>query len=290
MSDSFIERMITVQDGHRIYTRDYPGPGGHAMPIFCIPGITRNSKDFAEIAPQLAQHHRVVTIEMRGRGKSEYDTNWKNYDMAHEISDTLAVLAALAVHEAVFLGASRGGAEAMLLSAARPSAIKGVIINDFGPEIDPRGLTRIASYVGGSPVRFKSWPEAGAALKEMDGQQIKGFSDADWEKYARMLFREVAGTITIDYDPAIGKALVASMGVVGDEEFTLWPQFMGLSGVPVLVLRGENSDLLAADTALEMTKRHPNCSLVTVKDRGHCPFMNEPEATKAIDDFLKPFR
>ncbi len=290
MSAKFIERRITVQDGLQIHTRDYPGPGEHVLPIVCLPGITRNSRDFADIAPLLAEHHRVVTIEMRGRGKSEYDTDWRNYDMAHEIGDTLAVLAALGVHEAIFLGASRGAAETMFLGAVRPTVIKGAILVDFGPDIDPAGLHRIANYITDKPVRFTSWAEAGAALKQMDDGQIQGFDDGQWEKFARMLFREeVAGTITIDYDPNLGKALAANMDIINDENFNLWPQFIGLSRVPVLVLRGENSDLLAADTAEEMTRRHPDCKLVTVKDRGHCPFLDEPEAKKAIDDFLAPF-
>jgi len=253
--------------------------------VVCLPGLTRNAKDFHSLAGHLSPTRRVIAMDMRGRGKSAYDPDWRNYTVPQEVSDILAGLAAARVHQAVFIGTSRGGIQNFALTAARPTVLKGAALVDIGPEIDPRGIHRISSYMGSEKAHFTAWDQAVAALKRIDEDQVRNLDDAGWLAYAKRIFSEVNGTISSDYDPNLMKSLNGETGDVA--AIDLWTFFRALSRTPLLTLRGANSDLLSEKTFTAMQAATPRMLAVTVADRGHVPFLDEPESLAAIDELLR---
>ena len=282
MTANVREHRIAARDGLKLYVRD-SAPDAGGTPVVCLPGLTRNHRDFSDFAARLAPARRVVSIDMRGRGLSGHDPDWTHYTVPQEIEDILAVLSDLQIGRAVFLGTSRGGIQTMVLAATQKDLVAGAILNDIGPVLDMRGLTRIGGYVTAKTF-FSSWEEAISALKQSDASQIANLDDAGWEAYARRLFVESDGKIANEYDPGLGRAFARDMENAGAAD--LWPLFDALGTSPLLILRGENSDLFAPETAQEMARRHPDAELVTVKDRGHVPFLDEPECVASIDRFL----
>lgn len=282
----FRESFVTTQDGLRIYARDYGERASQLTPVVCLPGLTRNSKDFEMLAEHLAPHRRVLCPDLRGRGRSQYCENWTDYTPATELMDVLDVMGASGISQAVFVGTSRGGLIAMLLAAFRPAALKAVVLNDVGPEIAMEGLKRIAGYAGVMEVP-KTWDEAAVQARMMNEREFPNVSGEAWRAFTRRTFTEEHGAPKLDYDAKIGTGLrkgleAAASGPLPD----MWPQFKALNNLPVLGVRGENSDLLSADTFTRMASEHPNFTSVTVKDRGHAPFLDEPEFLTALDDFL----
>ncbi len=275
-------RHFTNRDGLDLAYQDLAGPDAvGASPALCIPGLTRNHRDFEDLAPRLARTRRVLCADLRGRGSSAYDPQPARYVPPTYAADLVELLDHAEVDRVVIVGTSLGGLLAMLLAATHPERVDRIVLNDIGPEIDPKGLARIQSYVGRSaPVT--SWEEAGAAAKEVYGLAFPGLSDDEWIAQARRgSARGEDGTIRPDYDPRISEAAGAP-GAAPD----LWPLWSSLRGLPILVLRGETSDILSESTVDRMAREKPDLVRVTVPERGHAPLLDEPASVVAIEAFL----
>ena len=263
---------VSAQDGLRLHVRAYGARANHALPVVCLPGLARTSADFDALAAALSSdraHPRpVLTLDSRGRGKSDYDRKLANYNLQVELADVLSVLTALGIGQAAFVGTSRGGILTMLLAVARPAAIAGCVLNDIGPVIDLEGLVRIKSYVGKLP-QLPTFPTAADALKRRFGSQFPKWGDDDWLAFARATFKDAGGRLVPDYDPKLATILEA----IGPAEPlpTLWKEFDVLGRVPVMVIRGANSDILSAATIEAMRKRRAALEVVEVPDEGHAP-------------------
>jgi pimeloyl-ACP methyl ester carboxylesterase len=277
---NFIDVFYTSDDGLRLYARDYPGPGAGAPCVLCLPGLTRNSKDFASLAAALSRTHRVICPDQRGRGRSERDPQPERYRPERYVADMLRLLDVLRIESVSLVGTSLGGMMAILLMAHAPQRIRAAVLNDVGPEIDPRGIARISAYVGKlAPVT--NWPEAVARAAQVNGPAFPHYADADWEAMARSIYVMVDGAPVADYDPAIAQG-VASGSAVPD----LWPLFERCAGHPMLAIRGELSDILAASTLVQMQDRMARLQAVTIAGVGHAPMLDEPDARQAIIRFL----
>jgi pimeloyl-ACP methyl ester carboxylesterase len=275
------------QDGLRLHNRLYGSPHLARIPVICLPGLARTSADFHEIASFLSTHRSrprtVLAMDYRGRGRSDYDPDPANYDPRIEMQDVQDVLTAIGIHAAVFIGTSRGGIITMGLSAVRPGCIRGVVLNDIGAVIDGKGLARIKGYVGKLP-KPRDYAEAVQILKRIASQHFTRLSDADWNTFARRTFKESAQGLVPDYDPMLLKSLEAY-----DLEQplpVLWQYFEGLKGVPVLSIRGENSDLFSQATQAEMAQRHPLCEPYVVVGEGHAPLLSDRATMQKISTFV----
>ena len=277
----------TSQDGLKLHTRVYGSEHSSQLPVVCLAGLARTSADFHEIATHLSTHkskpRQVLALDYRGRGRSDYDSNPAHYDPRIEMQDVQDVLTAVGVHEAVFIGTSRGGLITMGLSAARPGCIKGAVLNDIGPVIEGKGLARIKSYVGKLP-KPRDYTEAVQILKRIASQHFTRLSDAEWDIFARNTFKEGAHGLVPDYDPALTKAL---------EDYdlekplpVLWSLFEGLKGVPILSIRGEHSDILSVETQAEMARRHASCENYVVVGEGHAPLLGDKATIQKIASFV----
>jgi pimeloyl-ACP methyl ester carboxylesterase len=279
----FVERRIAAADGLSIYVRDYPPVEPVAgLPVFCLPGLTRNSRDFELVAPRIAAlGRRTLAWDTRGRGLSDRDADVEHYNATTYMHDAERVLDELRVDRAVFLGTSMGGIITMALASTAVERIAAAILNDIGPRIEKAGLTRIAGYVGKStPVA--TWDAAAAACKAVHGTSFPDAPDGFWLKFAHRTFRERAdGAIEGDYDPAIAHAFEAPI-----EPPDMTPLFQALASVPVLVVHGAASDLLSAAGVDAMRSLKPDLEIVEVPRVGHAPTLEEPEAWEAIIDFL----
>ena len=277
---------VSAGDGLKLHLRDYGPIASPAIPVVCLPGLARTSYDFHDLGLALSQNRktprRVLALDYRGRGLSERDPNPANYDIATELNDLLHVLAATGVHEAVFVGTSRGGLITMALAATRPGAIRSVVMNDIGPVIDPKGLIRIRGYLGKLP-KPRNFAEAVEILKSLNDRQFPALSEESWMKLARGTFVSKEGRLEPAYDPALSKGREAL-----DLEQPLpplWSLFEALSHVPMLVLRGEHSDILSGRSLREMGRRHPRLESMTVPGQGHAPLL-EGAVLERIRAFL----
>lgn len=285
----FESRFYAAPDGLKLHVREYGSTLDPGVPVVvCLAGLTRNSADFGRLASALAAglkgaKRRVLALDYRGRGLSGYDRNWKNYSLEIENADVLSVLAAMEIEAAIFIGTSRGGLHTMLLSATRPAVIRGAVLNDIGPVLEPRGMARIRGYVGMLP-EPRSVADAVDLLKETMRERFNGLSEADWEAYARITFTDAVGRICQRYDRNLLKPL-ESLDLEQPLP-TLWPQFDGLRDVPLLIIRGANSDLLSAGTLREMAARHPGAEVHTVEGQGHAPLLLDEETISRICGFV----
>jgi pimeloyl-ACP methyl ester carboxylesterase len=276
------DRYYLSADGLRLYYRDYAAAQPGRLPVLCLPGLTRNSRDFEWVAEHLQRDRRVLSADLRGRGRSQYDPEWRNYHPGTYLADVAALLAAAGVERCVFLGTSLGGLLTMLTAATRPQTVAAAILNDIGPEVDPAGLARIAAYVGRhAPAR--SWSDAIATVRATYGDMLPGLTDDQWAAYARRSYTEIDGVPRLDMDPNIGEAVRSAPAAAAPD---LWPVFSTLAAVPTLVLRGASSDILSAATLDRMQAVKPDLIRVEVPHRGHVPLLDEPEAVTAIDAFL----
>lgn len=272
---------LVVGDGLRLHYRDYPAANGKP-PLLCLHGLTRNARDFAEFAELHSPDWRVIALEFRGRGSSDYDPMPARYTPLTYAADVLLLLDDLMIEKAVFVGTSLGGLVTMTIAAMAPQRIAAAILNDVGPDVDPSGVQRILSYVG-KDRRFKSWDDAADALASNFGASFERYVHDDWVKMAKRNCREENGEIRFDYDMSIAEPFKTSGPV---PRVDLWPLFAALGQKPLLVVRGEKSDLLTAATAAKMQEVAPGMKLATVAGVGHAPELSEPEAVEAIDDFL----
>jgi pimeloyl-ACP methyl ester carboxylesterase len=281
----FEDIYFTCRDGLRLYGRHYrPDAAPRARPIVCLAGLTRNSRDFHTIALALSRgsHPRdVFTLDTRGRGLSEYDPDWKNYAVPIEMQDVIDFMMMLGLRNAGVIGTSRGGIIAMVLAAVQPSLIGAVVLNDIGPVIEMEGLARIAGYVGRVPLP-KSWDDAARIIQDLFHRDFPKMTDEDLEAVARQIFNEKQGRPASGYDPKLSKCLSVLDGPIP----ALWPQFEAMKRLPVLVLRGANSDLLSEKTVEEMRRRHPHLSSIVVPDEGHAPLLRDATTIAAIASFF----
>ena len=285
-AEGFKEITFTVRDGLRLYARHYQAvQRSKRRPVLCLAGLTRNSRDFHRLALALSQHPRtardVYTLDTRGRGLSEYDKDWKNYTVPNEMQDVLDFMARTELADCGIVGTSRGGLITMVMGAAQPGRIGAVVLNDIGPVIEMTGLTRIAGYVGRTPVP-KSWTDAARVVKQLSERDFPKLTDADAEAVARQLFNEKNGKPAAGYDAKIAQGFSVLDGPMP----ALWPQFLSLKRAPVLVIRGANSDLLSQATVAEMMERHPDCTSYTAPHEGHAPLLWDADSQAAIAGFF----
>ena len=280
---SWTDRYWYSAEGLRLHYRDYEGPRDKP-PILCIPGLTRNARDFEPVAERYAGDWRVISIELRGRGESDRDPDPSRYKPQYYVADILKLLDQLGIADAVFFGTSLGGICTMLLASTDADRIAGAMLNDIGPVIDQQGVDRIGSYVG-REVRFDSWEQAAAILADRNRDKFPNWTGGDWDRFARRICFEKDGGVHFQYDMAIAENFrAATEGPQGAN----WDLYEALRGRPVLILRGELSDLLSPDVANEMVERlGGDAELAVVPAVGHTPNLEEPEAAAAMDRLLE---
>jgi pimeloyl-ACP methyl ester carboxylesterase len=282
---AFRSVFFKAPDGVELHARDQGPRDTGRVPVVCLPGLTRNAKDFETIAPRLASSRRVISADFRGRGLSGRAADPSTYRPEVECSDTLMLLDHIGISRFAVIGTSRGGIVAMVMAAKAPGRLAGVAFNDIGPRIDTRGLLRIRSYLGTDP-QFASWADAVDAIK-VTNPGFPTLSDAEWMAFARRVFRDDQGVPRADYDPGLGKTFPSEDDIRAGKVPELWGLLDLMAEVPSVVLRGEHSDLLSPETVSQMQMHHRKLAAVTVADRGHVPFLDEPESEAAIDEWLE---
>jgi len=270
------------KDGLRLHYRDYAG-ANDTPPVICFPGLTRNARDYEGLAARLAGERRVLLVEFRGRGESAYAKDPMSYVPLTYLQDVEALLAELGIARFVAVGTSLGGLVTMLLAATDGGKLAGAVLNDVGPELEPGGLARIRTYVG-KAIWHPTWMHAARAVAEGNADVYPGNGIEDWLRMAKRLYRvNSSGRIVLDYDMKIAEPFRVPGNEAGPD---MWPTIDALKGKPVLVVRGERSDILSAETADKMLARMPKAELVTVVDVGHAPTLDEPEVVAAIERLL----
>jgi pimeloyl-ACP methyl ester carboxylesterase len=275
---------VSAPDGLRLHARVHGNRASRLLPVVCLPGLARTAEDFDRLAGILASTgRRVIALDYRGRGLSGYDSDPANYSFPIELADVLAVLTALDALPAIFVGTSRGGILTMLLAALRPTAIAGCILNDIGPVIEPKGLMRIKGYIGKLP-QPRSYEEGTEILRRLFDAQFPKLTHEDWLASARRAFKEAnGGGLVPTYDVKLAKTME---GVDFEKPFPpLWAQFDALPAVPVMVIRGENSDILSAATVEAMRTHRPALEAIEVPDQGHAPLLAEGDLIARIAEF-----
>jgi pimeloyl-ACP methyl ester carboxylesterase len=294
LTEPYAEIEWQSHDGLRLYARVYEptagagraagsvASGDGAPTVLCLHGLTRNSRDFEDLAPHLQRRYRVIVPDLRGRGFSARDPNVQNYQPGIYVRDILALLGAVNAPRMAVIGTSLGGMLAMMLGYSHPDRIAGIVLNDIGPEIDPVGIERIKQYAGRLPAPG-TWNEAAAQTRTVYGEAWPGLAPDRWASLARRGYREnPAAVVEVDVDPGIGEALRAAPAAVLD----LWPLWKALRKMPMLAIRGGRSDILSAATFARMKSENPDVQQLEVPDRGHVPLLDEPECIAAVDAFL----
>lgn len=285
-SATFQEGRWTSKDGLSLYFRDYPGSGrGDRLPVICLHGLTRNSKDFEDVAPRIASGgRRVIVPDVRGRGQSDRDPNPANYQPKIYAPDVLALMDSLGISSAVFLGTSMGGIVTMTLAAIRPKAVAAAILNDVGPAVAPEGIARILAYTG-KDASVANWDDAADYVRGTSSAAFPHYVDEDWRRFAERTFRDDGSGPKLDYDPAIAGPLKPPSRLT---TFIAWLLFRKLArGRPTLLVRGAVSDIISRDIAERMKRHAPRLELAEVPGVGHAPSLEEPAAIAAIDKFLE---
>lgn len=285
MSVGFVDRYVSVEAGLRLHYRDYSGQADRT-PVLCLPGLTRNSRDFERLAPHLADFlgRRVLTLDLRGRGMSDHDPEWRNYRLDVYVRDVLTVLDAAALSRVIVIGTSLGGFVGMFLASARRERVAGLVLNDIGPQLEMTGMLRIATSAGKARA-VTSWQEAVDDARTANTQVYPDFTEAEWLQFARRIYREQSpGRIVRDVDPNVGRAVREAASPTPD----FWAAFAALRGLPLLCLRGELSDLLSERTVERMLEMHPGMQTCVIPRRGHAPTLDEPASCAAIDGFVRP--
>jgi pimeloyl-ACP methyl ester carboxylesterase len=282
----FSSLFVTAPDGLRLHVRSYGSRVGSALPVVCLPGLARTAADFDPLAAAMAgdpaKPRLVLVLDYRGHGQSEYDRNPDNYTLAVALADLSAVLTAFETAPALFVGTSYGGLLAMMLAAWRPAAIAGVILNDIGPVTEPQGWVRIKGYVGQLPVP-RTFEEGADILRWWFDAQFPKLAPQDWIAFAQGTWRQHGGGLVPAYDPKLARTLQRA-----DLQHlpTLWNHFDALARVPLMVIRGARSDMLASTTLQAMVSRRDEIEVVVVPDQGHPPFLTERSLIRRIADFV----
>lgn len=279
---AWTDRFWNSADGLKLHYRDYDGPRDRP-PIICLPGLTRNARDFEPVADRFAGEWRVIAVDFRGRGLSDRDPKPEQYLPVVYASDILKMLDQLGIADAVFIGTSLGGIVTMVLAGSDNERIAGAVLNDVGPELDQAGIDWIGTYVG-TDTRYASWDEMRDALAARSGPKFPHWDEATWDRFARRVAREGDdGRIGFDYDMAIADNFRAASDA---PPMNAWPYYQALEGRPVTILRGELTDLLDEAVAARMASEISDVELVTVPDVGHTPNLEEPESIGAIERLL----
>jgi pimeloyl-ACP methyl ester carboxylesterase len=269
-------------DGLRLHYRDYAGDAAQP-PLLCIPGLTRNARDYETLASRLAGVRRVIAVDLRGRGESAYAKDPMSYVPLTYLQDLEALIVELKLDRFVAVGTSLGGILTMLMASTHPERIAGAVLNDVGPEIDPAGLGRIRGYVGKANWH-PTWMHAARAVAEANADVYPDYGIEQWLDMAKRLYRlNSAGRIVLDYDMKIAEPFRVPGNEAGPD---MWRAFEALRDKPLLIVRGETSDILSGETAAEMDRRAINSELVTIPATGHAPTLTEPEAVAAIGRLL----
>ncbi len=284
--EGFSDFFYPAPDGLKLHARIYGEANATAWPVVCLPGLTRNARDFHALALHLSNANRprkVIAFDYRGRGQSDYDPDISHYNVGIEAGDVLAGLSALGIEQAAFIGTSRGGLIIHVLSALKPAVLKAIVLNDIGPVIEPEGLAHIRAYLERSP-KPKTLSEALDAQRRVHGPGFPALTEADWARMVAAICRETEAGLVPDFDPALVDTLASA-------DFSkplpdLWPQFDALAAIPLLAIRGANSKLLSAATLNEMRMRHPGMETVTVAGQGHAPFLETGDLPEKIVAFL----
>lgn len=287
-SEGFSDFFYTAPDGLKLHARIYGEANSARWPMICLPGLTRNARDFHGLALYLSSKakkpRKVVAFDYRGRGQSDYDPDIGHYNVGVEAGDVLAGLAALGIEEAAFVGTSRGGLIIHVLGTLKPAVLKAFVLNDIGPVFEAAGLAHIRTYLDRTP-KPKTFAEALEAQRRVHGPDFPALNDADWARMVSALYRDTSAGLMPDFDEKLVDTLAGA-------DFSkplpdLWPQFEALHAVPLLAIRGANSKLLSAATIEDMRKRHPGMETITVDGQGHAPFLETgdlPERTAAFLD------
>lgn len=277
---------LSAPDGLRLHVREYGAPMASALPVVCLPGLARTTADFDALAPVLAYGQpprRVIAIDSRGRGQSEYDADPQNYNLAVELADVVAALKALKIGQAVFVASSRGGILTMLLAVSHPAAIAGVVLHDIGPVIEAKGLARIKSYVGKLP-QPGSFAEGAEILRGLFDAQFPKLTPEQWLATAQRTWKTEHGALAPTYDVQLARTL-ADFDI--ERPPPLWNEFDLLTRVPVLVIRGANSDILSVATVNAMRAHHPALDYIEVPDQGHVPLLEGTDLLQRIAAFIQ---
>jgi pimeloyl-ACP methyl ester carboxylesterase len=280
---------VTTQDGLRLHIREYGLQSAPGLPAVCLPGLSRTVADFEALAFALAderrgQNRRVIAIDSRGRGRSEYDANPQNYNVGVELADVITVLTALEIGPAVFVGSSRGGILTMLLAAAHLTTIAGAVLHDIGPVIEPQGVARIKSNVGKMP-QPKTMTEGAGILRDLFGAQFPKLTEKHWIAAAQRTWRMENGALVLTYDVKLAQTLVDFN--MKHPSSPLWKEFDALARVPLLVIRGAYSDILSVATVNAMRARHPDLESIDVLDQGHVPLLEGDMLLHRIKAFVE---
>ena len=271
---------FTTTDGRSLAYDDR----GAGPPVLCLPGLTRNMGDFEPVADAFADRARIIRLDPRGRGLSDHDPDWRNYNLIREGRDALELLDHLGLDRAAIIGTSRGGLLALTLGVGHAERLTGVLFVDIGPQIEPSGLAAIMGYLGKRPP-YRDYDDA---VEQLPGAMAPAFvnvPDTTWRAFAERCWRETPEGLDIRYDPALRKAVAeaSATGALPD----LWPLFDRFHEMPTALVRGANSDILTPETAAEMRRRQPDMIFSEVPDRGHVPFLDEPASVAAISAFLE---
>ena len=286
MASKYEDRTWESSDGLTLHYRDYAGPeGGEKLPVLCLHGLTRNARDFAELADHLAKERRVIVPEMRGRGMSDYAPTSDTYNPAQYVSDVEKLLSEQKLERFISVGTSMGGLMTMMFAAKEPGRIAGALLNDIGPVIEAEGIAHIQGYVGHGR-SFETWMHAARALREVHSAAYPKFGIEQWLDMAkRVMVLGQGGRIAFDYDMGLAEPFSSAEEDAPPPD--LWPAFEALGDVPLVLVRGAVSNILSEKTAQEMARRKPQLNLVTIADTGHAPLLNEPAALSAIDRLLE---
>ena len=273
-TEGFSDFFYSAPDGLKLHARVYGEANSGHWPVVCLPGLTRNARDFHELALYLsaraAAPRKVVAFDYRGRGQSAYDPDIGHYNVGVEAGDILAGLAALEIEAAAFIGTSRGGLIIHVLGMMQPAMLKAIVFNDIGPVLEPAGLAHIQSYLERAP-KPKTFTDAMDAQRSVHGQDFSALTDADWARMVRALNRETDQGLMPDFDPKLVDT-VAGLDLTQPLP-SLWPQFDALGAIPLLAIRGANSRLLSTDTLQQMREHHSMMETITVEGQGHAPFL-----------------
>lgn len=268
-------------DGLRLHARDYDRAASSLTPVLCLPGLTRNVRDFDQLAARLAPSRRVIVAEQRGRGLSAYDPNPENYHPATYVQDMLTLLDHLHLARIAIIGTSLGGLMAMLMGASAPQRLAGILLNDIGPEIDPEGIRKIQAYIG-DLYDAADWEDAARYLAGRFSSAFPRYGKDDWLRFAHAVFAEKDGRLVLDFDPHIARLVQNNSATAPN----LWPVFDLLADIPLAVVRGSLSNILSAATLAAMKHKRFDLLSVELQDTGHAPNLNELPSIALIDQFL----
>ncbi|MEZ5985329.1 MAG: alpha/beta hydrolase [Hyphomonas sp.] len=271
-------------DGLNLYAKRY-GPKDAQLSVLCMHGLTRNHKDFEPMIAALPEQYQFIAVDVRGRGLSDRDKNAEHYSPVTYVGDMAALLDHLKLDRVALIGTSMGGLMSMIMMKAMPQRVRGVVLNDVGPVFEKAGLNRIAAYTSNNEP-MAGWDDAARTVGEVQADIFPDYGPEEWMAFARRTYRELSdGRVALDYDPEITR----TVGQVRPGLLTriaMWKLYKDMSKSPLLLIRGETSDILSEKTATKMIKRHPDAQLVTVPRVGHAPILDEPEAVQAIRNFL----